>query len=208
MYASLINAGFRYFLSANCQKRQIGRFFVSLSSKSKHKTLLIFVGLIKLYRMKKVLICLLLVSIFSTGWSQVNKKTLSEAERFYGIKAYDQALPLFLEVVQAGEKDPMVHYKTGVCYQKSFDTNEQLKAIPFLEFAVEKATGLPNAVYYELGELQLKDENIQKALNHFNRYKDLTKADKLAQAKAIQAIDMCHTATGLMSVPRNIKVNN
>jgi outer membrane protein OmpA-like peptidoglycan-associated protein len=158
--------------------------------------------------MKKVFISLFVLLIASNLMAQGNKKALSEAERFYGIKSYDQALPLFLEAIQAGEKDPMVHYKTGVCYQKSDNSNERLKAIPYLEYAAGKATGLPNTVYFELGELYLKDENIQKALEHFNKYKDLTKADKVAQAKTTAAIDACHTATGLMSVPRDIKVHN
>jgi hypothetical protein len=79
-----------------------------------------------------LLICLLTVTTVLFGQS---KRALSEAERFYGIKAYDQALPLFLEVIQAGEKDPMVHYKTGVCYQKTNNTNEQIKGIPLWEYA-------------------------------------------------------------------------
>jgi outer membrane protein OmpA-like peptidoglycan-associated protein len=158
--------------------------------------------------MKKVFISLFVLLIASNLMAQGNKKALSEAERFYGIKSYDQALPLFLEAIQAGENDPMVHYKIGVCYQKSDNSNERLKAIPYLEYAAGKATGLPNTVYFELGELYLKDENIQKALEHFNKYKDLTKADKVAQAKTTAAIDACHTATGLMSVPRDIRVHN
>jgi outer membrane protein OmpA-like peptidoglycan-associated protein len=158
--------------------------------------------------MKKVVINLFLLLIASNLLAQGNKKALSEAERFYGIKSYDQALPLFLEAIQAGEKDPMVHYKTGVSYQKSFDSNERLKAIPYLEYAIEKGSGLPNTVHFDIGELQLKNENIQKALLHFTKYKELTKADKLAQMKVDAAIDACHTATGLMSVPRDIKVHN
>ena len=74
---------------------------------------------------------ILLLAVQPQLFAQGNKKALSEAERLYGIKAFDQALPLFLEAIQAGENDPMVHYKTGVCYQKSSDSNEQLKAIKY-----------------------------------------------------------------------------
>ena len=66
---------------------------------------------------------ILLLAIQPQLFAQGNKKALSEAERFYGIKAYEQALPLYLEAIQAGEKDPMVHYKAGVCYQKSYVGN-------------------------------------------------------------------------------------
>lgn len=149
-----------------------------------------------------------LLALASTSYAQGNKKAQSQAERFYGIKAYDQALPLFVEAIQAGEKDPMVHYKAGVCYQKSTDINEQVKAIPYWEFAEANGAAAPNTFLYDLGEIYLKDENLQKALVSFTKYKEATKADKNAQAKADAALDMCHTAIALMSVPRNIKVNN
>jgi outer membrane protein OmpA-like peptidoglycan-associated protein len=142
------------------------------------------------------------------AFGQVSKKTLSEAERFYGIKAYDQALPLFLEAVQGGEKDPVVHYKLGVCYQKTGDTNEEIKAIPYLEYALQNSAAVPNTAYFDLGEMYLKDENLQKAMETFSRYKDLNKADKAAQAKADQALNICSTAIALMSVPRPITVSD
>jgi tetratricopeptide (TPR) repeat protein len=133
-------------------------------------------------------------------------KSLAEAERFYGIKAYESALPKFLEAIQAGEKDPMAHYKTGICYQKSADSGEQLKAIPYFEYALTNGKGLPTALYYDLAGLYLRDENIQKALQHYNTYKDLSKADKKAVALADEGINVCGNAMALMSVPRNFKV--
>jgi outer membrane protein OmpA-like peptidoglycan-associated protein len=141
-------------------------------------------------------------------WGQANKKTLSEAEKFYGIRAYDQALPLFVEAIQAGEKDPMLHYKAAVCYQKSSQLDQQVKAIPYLEYALQNRASLPNTAYYELGELYIKDENLLKAVETFSRFKELTKADKASQLKAEQALNVCNTATAFMSVPRNISVHN
>jgi outer membrane protein OmpA-like peptidoglycan-associated protein len=157
---------------------------------------------------KAVFFSLMLLALVNVAYTQANKKTLSEAERFFGIKAYDQALPLFIEAINAGEKDPMVHYKTGVCYQKSGETNEEVKAIPYFQFALSNGKNLPNNLYYEIGEIYLKDENIQKSIESFSKFKELTKADKAAQAKADQALNTCNTALALMSVPRNLTVNN
>jgi hypothetical protein len=142
-------------------------------------------------------------------FAQVNKKTLNEAERLYGIKAYDQALPLYIEAINAGEKDPIVHYKAGVCFVKTNNTNEQLKAVKYWQYASENAkTGLPPTFLLELGELYLKDENLQKAAETLIRYKEVNKANKAEVAKADVALDKVHTATALMSVPRNMKVHN
>jgi outer membrane protein OmpA-like peptidoglycan-associated protein len=135
-------------------------------------------------------------------------KALSEAERLFGIKAYDQALPKFLEAIQAGEKDPMVHFKTGVCYQKSGDLNEEIKAIPFFEHALKNGQSLPPTLRYDLGVLYLKDENLSKALETLTAYREQVKADKKALATADEAIQTCHNAIALMSVPRNFKVNH
>src|SRR5690606_35107655 len=77
-----------------------------------------------------------------------NNKARSEGERFFGIRAYDSALPKFLEAVEAGDKDPMLHYKIGVCYHKSLNSNDQLKAIPYYEYALSKGEGLPLSVHY------------------------------------------------------------
>jgi outer membrane protein OmpA-like peptidoglycan-associated protein len=145
----------------------------------------------------------LTVAVYAQG-----SKALAEADRFYGIKAYDQALPKFLEAIQAGEKDPLVHYKTGVCYQKSADLSEQLKAIPFLEYAFNNGKGLPPNLGYELGLLHQKDENLSKALEVLNKYRESVKNDKKAVALADEAIESCHNAVTFMSVPRNFKVNH
>lgn len=156
---------------------------------------------------KALYLLIILLSVKAALFAQA-KKALSEAERFYGIKAFEQALPLFLEAIQAGERDALVHYKTGVCYQRASDTNEQLKAIPFFEYAVKNGANLPPNLHYDLGDIYLKDENLQGAITSYNQFKALSKADKAAVAKADRALDVCNTAIALMSVPRNIKVNN
>ena len=61
------------------------------------------------------------------------------------------ALPLYVEAINAGEKDPVIHYKAGVCLVKTNNTNEQLKAIKYWEYVAGKATtGLPSAFLLEL----------------------------------------------------------
>ena len=143
------------------------------------------------------------VSVFA----QANK-ALADADRFYGIKSYDQALPHYLKAIEEGVKDPIVYYKTGVCYQKSSEANQQVKAIPYFEDALKVGTGIPLTVRYDLGDLYLRDENIQKAIESYTLYKEAVKTDKKAVADAEVALETCRNAVALMSVPRDIKVNN
>jgi outer membrane protein OmpA-like peptidoglycan-associated protein len=136
-------------------------------------------------------------------------KSLADAERFFGVRSYDMALPKFLEAIQAGEKDPMVHYKTAVCYQKSPETDEQIKAISYFEYAIRNGKDLPAMLHYDLGSIYLKDENIQKALENFEKFKAVSsKADKKSMAMADEAMKTCHNALALMSVPRNFTVHH
>jgi outer membrane protein OmpA-like peptidoglycan-associated protein len=136
-------------------------------------------------------------------------KSLADADRFFSVRSYDMALTRYLEAIQAGEKDPMVHYKTGVCYQKSPETDDQIKSIPYFEYALKNGKDFPAQLFYDLGAIYLKDENIQKALEYFNRFKELSsKADKKVIAMADEAIQTCHNAVALMSVPRNFAVHH
>lgn len=134
-------------------------------------------------------------------------KALADAEKYYGIKSYTQALPLFLKAIEAGEKGAMVHYKTAVCYQKSEEVSEQVKAIPYFEYALQNNASIPVSVYYDLGDIYLKDENIKKALETFEKFKQLSnKNDKKVMAIADHAIETCHNAAVFMSVPRSNKI--
>src|SRR5688572_15677924 len=151
---------------------------------------------------------LIFLGSLSSGFAQ-GSKTLADAERFFSVRSYDMALGKFLEAIQAGEKDPMVHYKTGVCYEKSEETDNQIKAIPYFEFALANGKSMPPSLYYDLGSIYLKDENIQKALANFNKFREASsKADKKAMAMADEAIQTCHNAVALMSVPRDFTVHH
>jgi outer membrane protein OmpA-like peptidoglycan-associated protein len=158
--------------------------------------------------MKRLLLLILCTTTLMSFVKAQSGKSLSEAERYFAIKNYEQALPLFLDAIQSGEKDPMVHYKAGVCYQKSASIQEQSKAIGYYAFALKNKAPVPVTAYYELGELYLRSEDIQRAIESFNQFKVLVKADKAAIAKADRAIEICHNAIALMSVPRAVTVHN
>ncbi len=157
---------------------------------------------------KRTFILFFILLLVSLKIFAQSSKSLSDAERFYGIKSYEQALPHYLKAIEDGVKDPMVYYKTGVCYQKSDQTDEELKAIPYLEFALKNGSGLPSTTKFDLAHLYLRNEEIQKAIDNFTAYRESAKADKKVVAEADRALESCNNAVALMSIPRNIKVNN
>jgi outer membrane protein OmpA-like peptidoglycan-associated protein len=156
-------------------------------------------------RLYSITLAILVFTIYAYGQ---NTKSLSEAHRFYDAKNYEKALPFFLTAIGAGATDPKVNYETGVCYAKSRDLKDQLNAIPFFEIALKDEKNMPVSLYFDLAELYLKNEQIDKALAHFTKYKDLTKLDAKAQVLARKSIEICNNALIFMSAPRNIQVKS
>jgi outer membrane protein OmpA-like peptidoglycan-associated protein len=146
--------------------------------------------------------------VFTTNVFAQANKAVADGDRFFGIKSYDQALPHYLKAIVDGVKDPVVHYRAGICYQRSKEIGEEVKAIPYFEYALANGSGFPTTLRYDLGDLYLRDENIKKAIENYTIYRDQVKTDKNATAEADHALEICHNAVALMSVPRNIKVNN
>lgn len=134
------------------------------------------------------------------------QKSLTEAQRFFSIKAYDQALPLFEQAFKEGAKDPTAYYQAAQCFSRMPDLNTQVKGLPYFEKALESAKGLPATIHFEAAQLYLKNEDLVNALKQANQYKDATKADKKAQGDVARLIDVIQRASAFMSVPREFKV--
>ena len=159
--------------------------------------------------MKRANTLLLILLLTVTSAFAQGSKSLADAERFFSVRSYDMALEKFLEAIDGGEKDPLVHYKVAVCYQKSAETNKQIKAIPYFEYALAKGKDMPSSLYYDLAGIYLKDENVQKAIENFNKFREVSsKADKKAMSMADEALQTCHNAVALMSVPRDFTVHH
>lgn len=157
--------------------------------------------------MRKIFTLSLLTYSLSIVCHAQGSKALAEADRQFGIRNYSEAVLKYEEAIKAGEKDPMVHYKAGVCYQKSTEITEQAKAIPYFEYAIKNGAAVPNTIHFELGELYLKNEDLQKALDSYTRYRDIMKNDKKAVSQADRAIEIAHNAVAFMSVGRKATVH-
>ncbi|HCW06575.1 MAG TPA: hypothetical protein DGG95_04325, partial [Cytophagales bacterium] len=156
--------------------------------------------------MKKIIFFLLTIAIFFKSVGQDTKK-LQEAQKLFAIKSFDKALPLYIEAIQSGVKEPLAFYQTGICYQKQQNIDDQVKGIPYFETAIKTGKGLPSSISLDLGLLYLKNEDLDKALIALSEYKNAVKADPKALNVANQAVETCHNAIALMSLPRNFTVH-
>ena len=133
--------------------------------------------------MQRIVLILIVLCCSFSSWAQ-GSKSLADAQRYFGIKNYEQALPLYLEAIKGGVKDPTAFYQAGICYQKSQDLSDQVKAIPLFEEALKDGKTVPVSLNFELADLYLKNEEMEKAAATLTKYKSLTKADKKAQVEA------------------------
>jgi outer membrane protein OmpA-like peptidoglycan-associated protein len=158
--------------------------------------------------MQRVIFTFLTLLVFHIAVFGQASKQVAEADKLFNIRNYEQALALYEEAIKNGATDGLVYYRAGVCLQKSTLLEQQIKAIPYFERASQSNAALPPTFYFDLGELYLKAEKLQQALESYSKYRELSKADKKAVAKADRAIEICNNATVLMSVPRDFKVTS
>jgi outer membrane protein OmpA-like peptidoglycan-associated protein len=137
-----------------------------------------------------------------------NNKALTDAQRLFNFKNYQQALPKYLEAIQAGTKDGLAFYQTGFCYKVSQTTDDQIKAIPYYEQAINLKKDLPPVAYFDLATLYLKNEQLEKAIETFSTYREMVKLDKKQVAQADKGLAACQNAIALMSAPRNFTVHS
>jgi outer membrane protein OmpA-like peptidoglycan-associated protein len=163
--------------------------------------------------MKKILIILTLISglLAPEGlWAQGNPQDkLFRADKYFSIKNYKEALPLYLEVLQSGTADPMVHYKTGVCYYNELEIVEQVKSIPYLQKAVDTGgTKVPAKAWLELGEMYHKDDQLDRAIVALEKFRELSKGDRVAMAQVERALEIATNAKFLMADDKGVQVYN
>ena len=103
--------------------------------------------------MRKISFVFLLTCSLSVICQAQSSKSVADAEKHFCVRNYAVALLKFEEAIRAGEKNPMVHYKTGVCYQKNSNVLEHVKALPYFEYAVKNGAQVPNTLHFEMGEL-------------------------------------------------------
>lgn len=154
---------------------------------------------------KVPVILLVFVSFFASG-QDVNKK-IYNADKYFKIRNYEAALPLYLEGLAAGINDPVVLYRTAICYESAHEIDEQVKSIPYFEKAIKAGIDqLPPTIYYDLAKAYHKNEQIQKALEFYGKHKATLKNDSRAQAEVDKALQEATSALALMGSPRNVKI--
>lgn len=162
-----------------------------------------------------LLISLVHLVLFTNITAQTEDKKLKEvfldAEYFFLNEDYDEAITNYLAIYRRGfEENGNINYRIGQCYLRISDEKE--KAIPYLEKAINFATdkyqegvlretGSPLESYYYLGNAYRINNQLDKAILSYEKYKTFYSKDIQRIAITDLEISACNFAKEQMKVP-------
>jgi hypothetical protein len=105
-----------------------------------------------------------------------------EAESFHLFEEYNEALPIYLELLRESSDNAYLNYKAGLCYL--FIPGEKEKAISFLEKAVEnidhrnrratfRTVMAPQDAWFYLGNAYHINYQFEKAIEMYGRFREI-----------------------------------
>jgi tetratricopeptide (TPR) repeat protein len=170
---------------------------------------------------RSLLVSLLLVCISISAHSQYSKGQMKEdfysAESFILYEEYKDALPLYQGLLRIDPTNANYRYRIGQCLI-NIDGRKQ-EAASFLEVAAKKVnpkykegkfkeTGAPFDVYYYLANAYRINNQLDKAIDTYELFKDNLDAKVYDTAVVNQQIESCRNAKELMKVPLYVKKTN
>lgn len=140
-----------------------------------------------------------------------------EAESNFLFEEYNEALPLYLRLINAFPENDNYNYKIGVCYLN--DPYEKEKAIGYLEKAVQhinpdykdnsfKETEAPLEAFFYLGNAYRINDQIDKAIETYQKFKDQADPEVYDHELVDEQITACHNAVELKNRPIDLNIRN
>ncbi len=142
------------------------------------------------------------------------RTTFTDAEYYFLFNDFAEALPLYKKALEQKPDNANLNYRIGLCYLNIL--GQKHNAIPYLEAAVKnitsnyqegsyKETKAPKNAYFYLGEAYRVVENIDKAIEAYNTFRELIDTKDVYSLDYVdQQIQACQRAIKMMEEPINI----
>jgi len=163
-----------------------------------------------------LLVLLMSSNLFSQAKIE-NKLTFYDAESWILFEDYKEALQIYLRLNRIFPTNSNFKYRIGQCYSNI--PGEKDKAISYLEDAVKninpryregkfKETGAPFDALYYLANAYRINNQLDKALETYGRFKKNMNPDVYDSTVVNQQIQSCYNARELMAIPLFVKEQN
>ena len=157
------------------------------------------------------------IKIFAqTEEEQSFRDMFEEANVLTDDKNYGLALPIWLKLEKLEPDNANINYRVGLCY---FHSTQKSKAQPYLEKAVNDVTKnydrfsyeekkAPFETYYYLARIYHINYKIGKALETYNKFKELANKKHYLMKDIDHQMQMCLNAKELIGAPVDILKTN
>lgn len=135
-------------------------------------------------------------------------KLVSKADKYFKIRNYKEAVPLYLQAIEAGANDPLVYYNTAKSYQGSLNINERVLSIAYFEKALEGGiTPLPRNFHLDMGDAYHEDDKVEKAIEAYNKHrKFIDPRDARSKTVLVRKIRTAENALTLMVQAMDVEI--
>ena len=148
--------------------------------------------------MKRLILAILLLSVFILQDSQAQKKKAERAYEAFNAGEYYEAIDQFKDAYSKSKKaDKSVRTELGYMVAEAYRlTHDPRNPETWYRLAVRSATSKPEAQYW-LAESLKKSGKYQQAIEEFRKYKQVAPSD----SKADQQIRACELASNVKETP-------
>ena len=138
--------------------------------------------------------------------AQDPSQLIYRGDQLLRLKNYRGALENYQKALEAGGEGPHLNYGLGAAYANLPNVNDQIKAVPYLEFAYENRDGeVPPDVLYYLGRTYHLTNKIPQAITAYESYKEVGK-DPALLGSIDRQLEICNNALEILAKPKEIEV--
>lgn len=169
-----------------------------------------------IYLTFSIFILLIFTPLFAQSKAEI-KELFSEAESYFLFEEYNEALPIYRDLLRLFPNNNKLNYRIGICYlntpgQKELSINYLEKAItdinPKYKERSIKETGAPMDAYFYLGNAYRVNNKLEKAIETYTYFKE-NLDEKVYEIHIVEhEIRTCHNAIKLQKTPLYISYTN
>jgi len=160
-------------------------------------------------RVKKFAVFVLLFSVGIQSFGQdINvSKVQNKANKLFQVKNYADALPLLIDLENAGAATENLNYKIAKCLKESSEVNDRVKSLTYFEkIDISSVKELPYNFLLDFGDAYIDNEQMEQALKIYNSQLELVKHDRRAVGIVEKKIAQTKNAYNLMRIPKNVVI--
>lgn len=129
------------------------------------------------------------------------RKLAEKADKYFRIKNYSEALPLYLQAVEAGDNSNTTSYNIAKCYYGDVNINQRILSIPYFEKVIKGGLDpLPRNFYLDIGDVYHENVQVDKAMEMYELHKkQIDSRDARSLREIDRRLEIAHNALAMLS---------